>query len=251
MKKLLLSAIALASATFATAQISIDWSVDQIELPTNISSSTSGTTVSYKVILKNLGTDSVLVGDTLLYQVVMLNAANQVIVAVPNGSFSYKLMNRKVLPNDTIQLLGGFNINGYPTASVDIKFRVISYVINRQRGLALEGTSSNTNNTKEKSMIWFNPQGWPVSVNTPVANAASVYPNIAGSTINVSLPVVSTVENTIITITDFSGKLVKTVIVPSGENKISIDTEGMSNGSYIISTNSSIFQHSSVVVISK
>lgn len=251
MKKYLLTLIAVASITVLSAQVTIDWSTDAIELPTQINSNTtSGSTVNYKIVGKNNGTDNANIGDTLLFQIAITYTNNSPVVIAPSSSgFYLRVLNKNMSPGDTVQMVGTFGWPQYPYPSVNVNFIVISHIVNRSRGLAFEGSGTLTNNTKVKQMVWYNPQGWPVSVSNPNSGTAGIFPNLAKGKFTVELPATDISAATGIKIYDMMGRLVKYKEISAGENTATILIDDMPNGNYIVEVNGPSGKTSSKLVV--
>ena len=160
MKKLLLSIGCALIANFGFAQRTIDWSVEQIVAPTQLNSTAGGTSITYDVVLKNNGTGTVNLGDTVGFQLSISQGAT-VIVAVPNGAVYVRPVKKQMLPGDTMHLTGTINLTLRPSLSANVTFKCLSVLINRLSGNAGIGTETSlTNNSKTLDMVWYCPQGW-------------------------------------------------------------------------------------------
>ena len=233
MKKVLLTLALALTAGFSHAQRVVDWSVEEIVAPTSLTSTASATSFVYDVVLKNNGTDQVLIGDTLGFQISAYqpNVPTNVYFALPNGAVYIRPMTKDVAAGDTIHLTGSFSIGLRPNLSMNITFRVFSQLINRtSTGLIPE--TSYTNNSKTKDMVWYNPQGWGVSVADINSSNLSVSPNPATDVINVSVNVVDPSKASELTVTDLTGRVVYTETITGSATTIS--TEALEAGIYII-----------------
>lgn len=225
--------MSLGCAMFAMAQVTVDWSVESIDKPTELNSTSgTGTALDGTFILKNNGPDAVIIGDTLLYQIVVYNASNnQVMVAAPNGGFFFVLVKKIYNSGDTMQLKVKHTatVNVYP--SVDVKYEVRSFVTNNARGLKLENAGAS--NILQKAMVWYNIQKWPVSTTTIGFNTATITPSVFHNELNVVLNKIMLNETALVNIYDMQGKLVSSNNL-STEASTRINTESLSNGMYIL-----------------
>ncbi len=216
---------------FATAQVTVDWSVQDISQPDELNSTSTGTALDATIVLKNLGPDSVLAGDTLLYQIIIRRTSdNAVLIAAPNGSLYFTIIKKKLLSGDTmqlkVQLLAG--LKAYP--SIAVKYQVVSYVTNNARGLKLENTA---NNLYSKDMVWYNEQHWPLNTSSISMGDASVTPSVFKNELNVVVNKIVVGQTAILNIYNMQGTLVKTEVLNSDASN-RINTEAMSNGVYIL-----------------
>lgn len=255
MKKNILSLIiaGVASIGFASAQISVDWSVDEIIKPTQLNSSQSGTAVPMEIALKNNGTDTVLAGDSIFFSMgVAINTTLYIFYPSSNlttVAFGYKVLKR-MNPGDTMHFIGQVNsqLNIYPSANVNFIFT--SIVLNRARGLGYEQTATGANNTKTAAMVWFNQQGWGVGTKDATKEPEiTLYPNTNSGIFEIQIPVVSTVEPTHVSIYSLTGVKVKSFDVAAGESSYRADCTDLSAGTYIVRSSNGHFESSSKVVI--
>lgn len=245
MKKVLLTLALALTAGFSHAQRVVDWSVEEIVAPTSLTSTASATSFTYDVVLKNNGTDQVLIGDTLGFQI-SASQGSTVIFALPNGGIYIRPITKDIAAGDTIHLTGAFSIGLRPNLSMNITFRVFSQLLNRtSTGLIPE--TSFTNNSKTKDMVWYNPQGWGVSVADINNSNLSVSPNPATDMINVSVNVVDPSKTSELTVTDMTGRVVYTETITGSATAIS--TESLEAGIYIINVkNGDLISTSKVTV---
>lgn len=253
MKKVLLTAAFALVAAFSYGQVTIDWSIDQIAAPTSFtSSSTTGTTVTYDLVAKNLGTDSAKIGDTVLYQMAIIDASSNVVVIAPaSGQFYFKLLTKNMASGDTLHIKGQFTFLKWVSASQNVTFGAISHIVQRGRGLNFEGTSTSTNNTKTAAAIWYNPQGWPVSVANPAVSSAAVYPTVCNAKFNVTLQILSTNESASISLYDMTGRLVTSQTLAPGKTNAEVSTDCLANGTYIVKVQSGAMEQTTRVIVQK
>jgi len=108
-------------------------------------------------------------------------------------------------------------------------------VFNRADMFPRELIGTLPNNTKTKSMIWYNEQGWGVSINDINKNILSVYPNPASSNLTINLDIVG--NNNSFEIYDMSGKLVKADALNNFDGSQEINISEFSKGIYILKAN--------------
>ena len=236
MKKNLLFVLAFLVAGFTQAQVSIDWSVEEILEPTNFETANNGTTpFSTKFVLKNNGPDSAMVGDTILYQMVIRNSSNQVLVALPNGSLYFRVLDKKLLSGDTIHQSFGGTLNSGAVRSFAINYSVLSYITNRSRGLALETAGGGTtgNNTKIKGMNWLMAGGFGVGVtDIDATNSINVYPTIVDKFVTIDILVKHVNTTPEVSLFDLQGKEISHQTLSNNTEKV--DISSLVSGVYIM-----------------
>ena len=230
MKKKLLLTMAFGALSFSYAQVNIDWSVDEISAPTELQTAADGTTAfTTNFVLKNNGTDSALVGDTVLYQMVIKNTAGTTLVAIPNGNVFFFVLNKDMGPGDTLQRSFSSRLNIGATRSFDAKYSVSSSIINAARGIT-DGTT--TNNIKEIDMVWKMVGGFGVSVQDIEAGSINVYPTVADKFVTVDVLVKHVNANPVVSLFDIQGKEISTSTMVGSIEKI--DVSGLAGGVYIL-----------------
>ena len=234
MKKLLLS-ICIVASTAVFAQRNIDWSTDAIVSPTNLNSTTSGTSITLEVVFKNNGTSSTAIGDSVLWQFFVTPVGgNTIVLGYPSAtnlqSFAFFTLNKVLAPSDTIHFKITLSTTTYTTISANITMIVNSFLQNRTNLIASEGNSTTSNNAVTKNMIWYNQQAWAVGVNEieKTAQSVNVYPNPAKDIVNFSMD--GNIAKTI-TVIDITGRIVETVKIITNETQMNIGD--YSNGIYI------------------
>lgn len=236
MKKNLLLVFAAVSMGSTFAQ-KIDWSTDAIIKPTEIrSSTTTGSTVTYQISMKNLGPDSAMVGDTVLFQIGIVNSSNQAIVVAPSASnFYFKVLNKKVRIGDTVSYSGSFTFGTYTYPSQYVKVIAVSHLINASRGIKFETATSIANNTKTSADItWFNPQGWPVSTKNANLAQTKVTPTLAQNEVTVSMNNFEVGSDVTISVVDITGRVLQSNSFAAGNNEYKINVADLSNGNYFV-----------------
>jgi hypothetical protein len=234
MKRNLLFVMALGVAGLSQAQVKIDWSVDEILQPTSLQTAANGTTpISVKFVMKNNGADTARVGDTALYQMVG-RVGTQVLFAIPNGSLFFRVLTKDMAPGDTLHQNYSGTLNSGATRSFDLNFSVLSYIVNRSRGLALETTADGTlaNNTKVNAIVWKMIGGFGVSVQDINSGTVKVYPTMFANTVTVEQLLVATDKNTKISVYDLQGKVVMTKVMTSSTEQMNMSS--LASGTYIM-----------------
>ncbi|MES2617691.1 MAG: T9SS type A sorting domain-containing protein [Bacteroidota bacterium] len=254
MKKVLLTIAAAISLNVGFSQKTVDWSIDQVLSPTELQSTTnSGTAINVRVVMKNNGSDSVLVGDSIWYQWAITDNNGALIgaLAFPNtnpNQYAVNIATKNMGVNDTVHYVGNFTtqLGVYPSANVRFFFR--AHALNRKRGLGFEATQ--TNNVVANPIVWYNVQRWPVSVNGVNADAkVSVYPNPASNNVNINLGVVDFNAPVKVSIIDVSGREVATENFNASFENISMNTSSLEKGIYIVKVmNGSIESTTKLVV---
>lgn len=231
MKKLLLFAAVILSASQLFAQRTIDWTTSEILTPDSLQSASSGTSISLSFVGKNLGTDTVFPGDSVWYQYVV-SVGSTLLVRYPSASnpnlFSFKVVTDTIAPNDSMvidapTITAGIVFN----TSTNVTVGVISHILNRPSANFETGTGL-TNNSSSRTVIWWNEQRFPVGSEENLAvNSSKVYPNPVSDRL-----FVETNYNKLktINITDITGKVVSTVSGFEATN--SIDVTSFSKGLY-------------------
>lgn len=231
MKKLLLTFVLFAAVSFAAqAQRSINWSTDSVAGIDTVYSSDSGTPFSVTFVMKNNGTDTVFPGDTVLFQFVAV-AGSQAVFAYPStNSLSIKRVTDTIVSGDTLMHSVSFNVPLKFNTSASISFGIISHVVNRPN-LPFEVAPGNANNSLTKTIIWKNPQGWPVGFAEELADAAkslSVYPNPSSSVVNFDIDYNKAAK---VAIMDITGRMVEEVNFEF--NKAQVNVSNYNKGIYL------------------
>lgn len=236
MKKTLLILALAFSLNISYAQRDIDWSVEEILMPTEIRSGAANTPIIVKVVCKNNSTiDAIEATDTLGMQVIIA-IGNQVLVAYPSPTqIALTVVKKTCNPGDTIQIDLPLTYNGRIILSKKVDVVVTSEIFNRSTGLARELVETLANNTKKVNITWFCEQGWGVSVNDINKDVLSVYPNPASSNLTINLDLVG--NNNSFEIYDMSGKLVKADALNNFDGSQEINVSEFSKGIYILKAN--------------
>jgi len=255
MKKHLLTLLTIAGfSSLSYGQVSVDWSVDQILTPTSINSAIAGTQVPLDVVLKNNGTDSCKIGDSVYLSFYVAVGATAYIYW-PTSNLTQvgfiKKLTKNLKSGDTIHFTNTFTsgIGVYPSQSATI--RVTSIILNRPRGLGYESTSSAVNNSKSNTITWYNIQGWPVSVKNTVTSSASIAPTVVSESFTTTLNVQNVNTATTIQLFDLTGREVMKSNFAAGVSTFSLSAEKLTNGTYIAKIVNGDLVSSTKIVVQK
>jgi len=237
MKRVFTIIALLSSAFAASAQRDVDWEVVEFIEPEILASTTQGTDFRIVAILRNNGPDTVVAGDTLLYQIVIRNSQNGVIAALPNGTFNFTILERTLAPTDTMHYISpNVRINAYPNLSTILKVELNSRVINRGSENTMNEESSFENNVLTEDRVWANPQGWGVGIEEQkMLEMVTLSPNPASDLVNVSWLINSSLAHTArIDIVDMTGRRVLSREVDSRMPSVPIEIDELEAGFYTL-----------------
>lgn len=236
MKKILLTLGLAMLANLGFAQRTIDWSVVSIDAPTELRSADAGTTFSFDVVLRNNGSGTVNADDTMALQLVCFSGSS-LIFAYPSATqIVLKAVGKTMAPGDTIHWKGGpLTAQVKANLSFNCSFQAYSEVrkFAGSNPIIAEGTGSNANNIKVNPIVFYNPQGWGVAVNSVYTNNMSVYPNPAVSSFVVALNAVDTKADVQVTVTDMNGRVVYTETKGSA-SEFEINAANYAKGIYMV-----------------
>lgn len=211
--------IAFFGISVASAQRTVDWSVEEILQPTEIeSSNTSGTSVTVEAVLKNNGTDAVKTGDSVLVQVILSKDNSPIVYAPSKTSFYLRVLTKDIAAGDTMHYNVTFSFGLYTKLSQEVTVSVASLIRNNGSDPITAETSPGTaNNVASKNVVWYNPQKWGVGIeDVNTSGVLNVSPNPAKDFVNVNWNVIASGDaKTIINIMTIDGKLVRTETVES------------------------------------
>jgi hypothetical protein len=225
MKKLLLIATALVSFS-AFAQRNIDWATTAIIKPDSMRTTSTGTTIQLSFEMKNLGPDTVKPGDTILWQFSTTNT-NPRIYYPGQNSLSIIIPSRSYAPMDTMLVNTSLSTTVGVSQSFNVTIQVLSLVLNTG-SITPEPTANTLNNSKTKSVVWYNQQGWNVGLSEEISKAiTSVYPNPVSD----KLYFETTYEKAKnITVVDLAGKVVANI--NTAEMNTELDVTSFAKGLY-------------------
>jgi len=247
MKKVLLTALSVILTSAVFGQRSVDLSVESILEPSIINSNTStGTQFSVLGVFKNnSATDSILVGDTLIFQVALRNASGTPLAA---SNLLFRINAKVIIPGDTQHIRYNFTWNQYFINSFRAQVSLLVIAANRP-SLIFEQTP---NNLKTKDMDYINPNGFAVGINNVTNNTVlNTYPNPATDILSIELPSKS-VENmtTSTVITDITGKTVLSQDFSSNE-LLSLNVSALNNGIYILNVKNGDLSYQTKITVAK
>ncbi len=241
MKKVLFSSLAMVFAFCLTAQRTVDLAVDEIIKPTMLNSTyvgnSAGTTVESQFVLKNLGTDSITIGDSIFIGW-RIRVGNQ-IISFPsaNAIVLFKVADKVLKMGDTIHYTASTRIPFFVNNSGSVTYTAIGEVRNGSTltDPNVRSTDPNVNNNNKTATInWFNFQNNGVGVTdlTP-ASGATLLGNPVANNIKFKLPVVNSESKVSATLVDLTGKQVAS---QSFDNNavFSMNVAGINNGIYIL-----------------
>ena len=236
--------------TLSLAQV--DWAIKSIIEPTELESNTStGTPIPVNLECENRGTSTIFAGDTVIYNLLMIDLKlSQVIAQIPNG-FYYQVITEDIPVGGTYSITNeNVTLGSYPYESRDIRLGATSYIMDRTSPYL---DSDSSNNSTFVVITWWNPQRWNVSVEDVKYNSdnIAVYPNPANDQLNVRLLFAE--SNAVnIELFDLTGKVVASpnrnqAISP---NQYTIDVADLSKGVYILKVTNGTKVSTSKVTIS-
>ena len=243
MKKILLSSLAILFASSMFGQRTIDLSVESFISPTQINSNTqTGTPINILAVIKNNdATDTVKVGDTLIFQSTLRTTTNQVITGT---NVLFRIANRKINPGDTQHFSLSYLWGSYLVNSVRVNLTLLVWVTNRPE-LPLD---NGTNNFLSVEMDYINPNGFGVSIDEISTVGITVFPNPATTSINITLPKMQVNKDIIVTLTDLAGKTILTKSFAS-ISELKLSTKSLDNGIYLMNIENGENSYSSKVTI--
>ena len=247
MKKVLLTTVLALAANLAYSQRDIDWSIEEILLPTEVRSTgisdnpANTSTFTYKIVCKNISEqDTVYATDTLALRVLGIYS-NQVVFGYPSSSNPNLIgivgrIGKKVNPNDTVHISGSLSFPIRPNnVSLTLTLNFYSEILNRNpsTGVPREATATLTNNTKTKDVVWKGPQGWGLNINDLTANGISIYPNPAKNNANIQTSLTSANGVSVVSVFDMNGKLIFKGNA-NADGFIQLNTADMNTGIYVV-----------------
>ncbi|MDP2176390.1 MAG: T9SS type A sorting domain-containing protein [Bacteroidota bacterium] len=173
-----------------------------------------------KVILKNNGKDTVLIGDTIYFRTIVNHS-----LLLSNWQF-YTILHI-MAPGDTIH--HSFNLPHLTIERDHYSIFTIQSACQNRPSLNLEGDTTRENNLAHKR-IWFLLRERNIVVNTSFNSMFQVFPNPASDFINIK----SNKSIKEIRIYDNLGKLVHCSIVNNTSEEIQIDFSQNQKGIYFI-----------------
>jgi len=249
MKKIF-TLLLISITTLSLAQV--DWAIKSIIEPTELESNTSsGTQIPVNLECENRGTSTIFAGDTVIYNLLMIDLKlSQVIAQIPNG-FYYQVVTEDIPVGGTFNIINeNITLGSYPFESRDVRLGATSYIMDRTSPYL---DSDSSNNSTFVDITWWNPQRWNVSVEDVKYNSdnIAVYPNPANDQLNVRLLFAE--SNAVnIELFDFTGKVVASPNMNQAisPNQYTIDVTDLSKGVYILKVTNGTKVSTSKVTIS-
>lgn len=234
----------LASLLFtAVAFGQMNWSIKSIKSPTELvtTDATVGTELDLIIECENLGPDTVFVGDSIIYNMVVLNPANTqnpVLIEFPanafSGSFRLETITEQVLPGETYDItVEDLVARVFVRNSLPVVIGVESYIVNRTNPIA---DTDSSNNDFGLATIWYNEYRNGVSVNeVNYNNNITTFPNPAVDELNIEMQTAN-LNAVSVELIDLTGKV---VLAKSFENSYKegafrVNVADINNGMYIL-----------------
>lgn len=236
MKKVyLLFLFAFLLAGNALAQRSIDWALDELSEPTEITSNENNSTASVFAVLKLESGDSAFVGDTVI-MVLQINTNPPI-----QGAFFF-LLQKDMGVGDTVHWRNQLTINARVANSGNVTFTMASLLRNGS-DIVIEATPGNANNQISKNIVWYNEQGWGVSV-SEVSDISDilVVPNPASNSVKVISNLVGATAQSIVRVYDLNGRLVAEKTFDRGGFQTSVDVSALESGMYLVEVTAGDFR---------
>jgi hypothetical protein len=236
MKKVyLLSLFTLFFAANALAQRNIDWSLDELVEPTEIRSGATNSTASVFAVMKLESGDSAFVGDTVI-MALQINTNPPV-----QGAFFF-LLQKDMGVGDTVHWRNQLTINARVANSGNVTFTMLSILTNGS-DIADENATGLTNNQESKSIVWYNQQGWAVSVSelSDISNI-SIAPNPATDRVRIASNLVDAQSESVVKVFDLKGQLVAEKKFGNGGFETDLDVSSLKSGLYLVEVTSGDFK---------
>ena len=227
--------IALTNLSFAQ----VDWAIKSIKSPTELESTSTGTSFDLIVECENKGNSTIKAGDTATISMLVIDKETSTIALEfpensSRGVARLYTIPEDIAPGNTHDITFQLTSNRIVTQSRNMLIGVYSYHFDRTNPLI---DSDSTNNEKAVDLIWWNQQKWNVSVQDAAYNSdnIAVYPNPANDQLNVQLLFAE--SNAVnIELLDLTGK--KVAFSSNGQaispNRYTLDVAELSKGVYIL-----------------
>jgi hypothetical protein len=247
--------IAMALCIFsAFAQRELDFEFVELVEPTELrSTETSGTPLPLSFIIKNNGPDTAFTTDSFTYQFILQEAGtNATILRIPEQQNSVNVvpLRKDLAPGDTLHFSRNLNINARISLSSLLNALIVNgSFFNRSSDITDPVATNNINGNL--NIVWYNWQGWGVSVDRPeYVNNLHIYPNPASDIINIQMEIVK-LESTTVELYDLSGKLIATHsnISDLGTGEFQLDVADISNGVYVVRVTNGEEVHTGRVIV--
>jgi hypothetical protein len=170
------------------------------------------------------------------------SSSDQLIAALPNGSLYAKVLHKDMGVGDTMHLNRTITLNAGITTSSDIKFQVLSVLINRSNPITAEVAPGSANNLATKNIVWWNKQGWGVSVaNVTLADLVKVFPNPATDEVTIEWNLTSADNKREVTVYDINGRVVLTESATANVFTQSLNIKSLEAGMYMVKVSNGEF----------
>lgn len=232
---LFLSAITISS--FAQVELAVK-SVQ----PDELVSTRQGTPLPLIVTLENNGTNPIPAGDTIAWNVLVLNPeadpSQALLLQFPNGAvtgnLALHLVSEAIAPGGTYDIdASNLSANLFTRNSIEVLLAVRAYHFDRTNPLV---DTDSTNNLVAPRIIWYNEYRNGVSVDEiNQSNKIAAYPNPANEVLNIEVRYGNIAETTVELI-DLTGKTIKSNIMSDifYEGVSQLDVADVENGIYIV-----------------
>lgn len=217
MKKTILSFLVIIFCLNIKAQRNIDWAIIEMIKPIQLISNKNN---EAKVVLKNNGKDTVLIGDTIYFRTIVNHSAWL-------SNWEFYTIQHIMAPGDTIH--HSFILPQFIIEHDQFNVFTIQSACQNRPSLNLEGDTTRENNIVHKR-IWFLQREPIIAVNETFNSLFQVFPNPVVDSINIKSD--KTISD--IQIYDHLGKLVHFSEVNNLSEEIQIDLSQMQYGIYFI-----------------
>jgi len=223
------------SAFASSAQRYADWEVVDIVEPKILRSTTVGTEFSIIAALRNNGPDMMLPGDSLYYQIAILNTSNEVLVQIPRGWY-FTFIYDTIPPGDTLFFdAGTHRMNTYPRESSKLKVMFTSLIFGYGTVNWIYDDTLTTNNSLIVERNWLNPEGSLSISSADGHSSVDLTPNPANEVVDVNWLINSSLSNTaLIQVVDMTGRTVLSREVDSRVSSLPIDIAELEQGIYTV-----------------
>ncbi|PCJ64606.1 MAG: hypothetical protein COA58_12780 [Bacteroidetes bacterium] len=234
-KTLTLLLVALTSLSFAQ----VDWAINSVKSPTNINSTSSGTSFDIVLECENKGTDTIQPGDSIIFNMLLIdletsNVWLQYPANAASGNYSIVIATEQILPGATYDITQtGLSTSLIVRDSRNMRMGINTYLFDRSNPII---DDDSTNNSTFRDLIWFNEYGNGVSVNEVKYNGdIAAYPNPANDILNVEITHTQ-ISGVKLELVDLTGKTVVSHQVEDVFSTIAyqINVSAVENGIYIL-----------------
>lgn len=202
--------------------------------PANGSTITSGQTVQFNTVIKNLGSQTLKTTDSVFYQY----SINGSPITFSSGSQTFSIFyatGKQIAVNDTIQINQSFALNFNTSLNGKQQFCITALPVNRSTDSVADHVT--TNNASCDSLIFSSTTtGIGTIEGTVVTNSiTNVYPNPASNQVNIDLDL-SAGAMVSVKVFDLMGRTIMTteqVRYGKGKQTISLNTANLSTGLYL------------------